>query len=75
MKQTKGGLRMAMTLRAARVNAGLTQSEVGDILGRQAATVSAWETGANRISADDFVALCRLYQVSSDDIILPKISS
>ena len=75
MLTEKGGSRMAMTLKAARVNANLTQAEVGEIIGKQAATISSWETGANRISADDFVVLAKLYGVGLDDIILPKISS
>lgn len=60
-----------LTLKAARVNVGLTQTEVGKKLGKSKATVIAWEKGKREIDIANFDALCRLYGVGRDDIILP----
>ena len=62
---------MAMTLKAARVNAGYTQFDVANRLHVSPTTVSAWENGQNDIKASDFKALCDLYGESMDAIILP----
>ncbi len=59
------------TLKQARNLAGLTLAEVGDKVGKTPQTVSAWENGLSSISAYDFLFLCRLYGMKSDQIILP----
>ena len=41
--------RMYMILKAARVNAGLSQSQVGKVLQVSKSTVSRWETGETRV--------------------------
>ena len=66
---------MAMTLKAARVNAGYTQSDVANRMGVAVTTLSAWENGQNSIKADDFKRLCELYGERMDDIILPTKST
>ena len=64
-----------MTLKAARVNADLTQLEVANRLHVSPTTVSAWESGQNDIKASDFKQLCDLYRVSMNDIMLPTEST
>ena len=62
---------MQITLRAARVNAGLDQSDVAHKLGVNIATVSSWETGKTRPSLENFKKLCELYKWPESGIKWP----
>lgn len=64
---------MSITLKAARVNAGLTQVQFSDALGVSKLTVSEWETGKRRIKPIYLPAISRVLNVSMDDLVLPKI--
>ena len=57
-----------ITLKAARVNAGLTQTDVETKLGYARSTLTRWETGKCVPRADKLAALCTLYGVSVTDI-------
>lgn len=59
---------MNITLRAARVNAGLDQADVARELGVNIATVSSWETGKTKPSLNNLKKLCRLYNWPMDHI-------
>lgn len=59
---------MKITLRAARVNAGLDQADVARELGVNIATVSSWETGKTQPSLENFHKLCQLYNWPEDQI-------
>lgn len=61
---------MNITLKAARVNAGLDQSDVARKLGVNIATVSSWETGKTRPSLENFRKLCKLYDWPEEHIRL-----
>lgn len=64
-----------ITLKAARVNAGLSQKEVAIVLGVSNKTISSWENGDTFPSAEKINALCKLYGMSYDDLIfLPNVS-
>ena len=68
----KGGADMTrITLRAARVNAGLTLKEVAKKLGVTERTVGNWEKGSTSIPAKELIALCTIYAISIDAIVLP----
>lgn len=58
-----------ITLKAARINAGLSQKEVAMILRVSNKTISSWEKGYTFPPADKICTLCKLYGVSYDDII------
>lgn len=60
-----------ISLKAARVNAGLTQADVGKELGVSKQTISHWESGRNDVPAKSFLILCGLYGKTPDDIFLP----
>ena len=63
------------TLKAARVNAGLTQKEVADMLGVSNLTVSNWENGITYPNAVQIDKICDLYKLHYDNIIfLPNNS-
>lgn len=65
----KGGVIMPqMTLKAARVNAGLTQTAVAQRLDVSISTIKNWESGKTFPKQPQIEALCRLYGVSYDNI-------
>jgi len=67
-----GETAMKITLKAARVNAGLKQSDVEKRLGFSRSTLTRWETGKRIPRADSLAALCNLYNVSIVDIALKR---
>ena len=66
---------LRISLKAARVNAGLSQKEVADILGVSNKTIHSWEKCDTFPSADYIDKLCKLYGVSYDDIIFLPTNS
>lgn len=61
---------MKITLRAARVNAGMDQIDVAKALGVNIATVSSWETGKTNPSLENFKKMCELYRIPVEFIKL-----
>ena len=61
-----------MTLKAARVNAGLKQKQVANMLKISNKTLCSWENGNSMPKADKIDALCDLYRVSYNDLIFFK---
>lgn len=57
-----------ITLKAARINAGLDQSDVARELNVNITTVSSWETGKTQPSLENFKRLCELYRWSENGI-------
>lgn len=64
---------MKMTLKAARVNAGLTQTEFADALGVSKMTVFEWENGKRRVRPVYMPLIAQVTGVSVNDIILPTV--
>ena len=65
---------MKLTLKAARVNADLTQREAGKLLGVTKDTIFNWENGRSFPSVKLIPEIERIYNVSYDDIIFcPKL--
>ena len=63
-----------ISLKAARVDAELSQAAVAKHVGVSERTISKWETGTTHPNAVQLVNLCELYNRSLDDIRLPKNS-
>ena len=57
---------MKLTLKAARVNAGLTQQQVTDRTGIARSTLTRWEHGLTWPCKPYLTALCALYRISPD---------
>jgi transcriptional regulator with XRE-family HTH domain len=57
-----------ITLKAARVNAGLTQSEVAGKLNISVGTLKNWERGKTFPKQPQIEALCELYSVTYDNL-------
>lgn len=58
-----------MSLKAARVNAGLTQKGAAAKIGISNKTLHKWETGQSFPNAVKVSAICEAYGVEYDDII------
>lgn len=64
-----------LTLRAARVNVGLTQKAAAKMLGVSNKSLSKWENGEIIPRADKIDRICELYKTQYDNIIfLPSDS-
>lgn len=58
-----------MTMRAARVNVGLSQKDAAKGLKVSNKTLSRWESGKSFPKADKILDICDLYNVQYNDII------
>lgn len=58
-----------ITLRAARINAGITQKTAASSIGVSNKTMVKWEKGSAFPDVVQALKLCRLYNISFDDII------
>lgn len=69
----RGGERLKVSLKAARVNAEMKQVEVAASLGVPVDRIKYLETkeGSSRITYETLLSLCSLYGCTADDIILP----
>lgn len=64
-----------ITLKAARVNAGLTQEDVARIGNISRGTVGNWERGTAIPDGVQLLGLASLYKVDIDDLILPEVQA
>ena len=62
---------MVITLKAARINAGPTQSEVAKVIGKSVGTVSFYEAGKTIPKWDTLSKMADLYGVSIDSLVRP----
>lgn len=66
---------LKISLKAARVNAGLSQKEAAQALDVSNKTLCAWESGKRFPAADKIDAICNLYGIAYDSInFLPNDS-
>lgn len=65
--------RFGTRVRAARLAAGLTQTEVGDAVGVGKAAISNWESERNGPNVSQLRALCELLCVSADALIFGQV--
>ena len=61
-----------ITLKAARVNVGLTQDEAAQALGRTKQTIANWQTGVTEIKYRDLCAMSELYKMPIEYLTLPE---
>lgn len=64
---------MKVSLKAARVNAEMRQSEVAEKMGISVDRVKYLESkeGSQRVTYETLLKLCALYHCTTDDIFLP----
>ena len=63
---------MQISLKAARVNAELTQEEAAKLIGRTKQTIVNWELGVTEIKFRDLVTLSKLYDMPIEMIKTPE---
>lgn len=64
---------MRVTMKAARVNAGLSQAEAAKKMAVNLKTIQNWEAGTSSPRADKMPTICEVYGCEINDIIfLPK---
>lgn len=68
---------MAISIKAARVNAELTQAEVVEQLKQLGfstaqSTLVSWEQGKTSPTVPQFNALCKIYGCTMNDIFVPE---
>lgn len=66
---------LKISLKAARVNAGLTQEAVAAMIRKSKVTIINWEKGKTAIDKGNFDSLCRLYSIDEENIIYPSIAN
>lgn len=59
---------MRISMKAARINKGLTQQDVAIALHVTKKTIGSWETGKTKPKLDKIEPLCLLYGLTYDDI-------
>lgn len=63
---------MQMSIKAARINAKLTQKEVCDVLNIANSTLIRWEQEETFPTVPQLKKLCELYRCQMDDIFIPE---
>lgn len=64
--------KLLITLKAARVNAGLTQEEAASALGISRRTISRYETGQSMPDVETIKKIEALYNLSYNDILFSR---
>jgi DNA-binding XRE family transcriptional regulator len=59
---------MQISMRAARINAGMKQKDVAKLVGVSVATIGSWENGRSFPTYKRFLSLCHLYGLEQDQI-------
>ena len=70
--EARGVKFMAISIKAARVNAGLTQTQVGDSVGKTKNTIANYEAYISTPDVKTAQAMASLFNMSVDDIIWTK---
>ena len=71
----RGGYSMKIPkfkLNAARVNTGMTQTEVAKALNKNKQTIVNWENGATAIKVRDLLQLSKLYGIPIEYLEVPE---
>lgn len=63
---------MKITLKAARVNAGLTQQQAANKIGISQVAIVHWEKGIAAPRVQNFLRACTVYGVAPNNVFLPK---
>ena len=64
-----------MRLKALRENAGMTQKELGGILGVKQNTISQWEAGVKKLRADRLLEIAKVFCCTVDDLLRDDVKN
>ena len=56
-------------LRELRLEKGLSQKQLGELIGATYSAISFWETGVNEPKISYVIALCKFFEVSADYLL------
>ena len=65
-------MKYKISLKAARINAGMRQSDVARALNVSTESIANWERGKRSPKTTTLVRLCQLYKIPMDHIFLPS---
>ena len=63
---------LKITLKAARVNAEMTQDEAAERMGKSKQTIVNWENGKAEIKYRDLIKLSKIYDMPVEYIKMPE---
>ena len=63
---------MQISLKAARVNADLTQEQTAELIGKTKQTIVNWENGVTEIKYRDLIALSKIYDMPLEMMKTPE---
>ncbi len=63
---------LKITLKAARVNAEMTQDEAAERMGKSKQTIVNWENGKAEIKYRDLIKLSKIYDMPVEYIRMPE---
>lgn len=61
-----------ISLKAARINAHMTQADVAKIMNRSAGTIGHWENGKTRLRKTNLRWLAEIYGIPVENLIVPE---
>lgn len=56
-------------IKALRIGKGLTQGELGELLGVSQAAIAMWEKGARQLKADTLLKLAAIFGCTVDELL------
>ncbi|MDE5729576.1 MAG: helix-turn-helix domain-containing protein [Clostridia bacterium] len=56
-------------LKELRISKGVSQKELGKLIGATYSAISYWETGVNEPKLSYIIALCKYFEVSADYLL------
>lgn len=63
---------MKVSIKAMRVNRGMTQKKAAKVIGVSRETLLKWENNNTSPTAVQLIAICNAYHCKMDDILLPE---
>ena len=63
---------MKVTIKAARVNAGLKQTEAAEQIGVNPVTLASWEAERTFPRTPQLLKICDVYKCTMNDIFIPE---
>lgn len=61
-----------VTLKAARINAGMTQADVAKAMQRSKGTIAHWENGDTKVRKTNLRWMSELYGIPVDNLLVPE---
>ena len=62
-------MKIGVRLKELRIDKGLTQKELADILKTNNSSICDWECGRTEPSIEMILSICRLFEVSADFVL------